>query len=96
MPRTTSRAPEAAENLHREVQHRDHHVHALDGEPFLSEVGLVEELLEILDLGEPGQEFLLLLGRQRLPMRAGLDDLAEPDSLFVTRDVFDFDAIVPQ
>ena len=42
--------------LDREVEHRHQHVHALDREPLLAEIGLVQELLERLHLGEPLQQ----------------------------------------
>ena len=38
--------------LDREVEHRHEHVHAFDRESLLAEVGLVQEPLERLDLGE--------------------------------------------
>ena len=49
----------------------------------------MQELLERLDLGQPLEQPALLLGRQRLPVGAGLDLLAQPDPLLVGRDVLD-------
>ena len=52
--------------LDRQVEHRHQHVDAFDREPLLAEVGLVQELLERLDLGEPLEQPLLLVRRHRL------------------------------
>src|SRR5690606_11304848 len=38
--------------LEREVEHRHHHVEALDAEPLRTEIRLAEETLEAFDLGE--------------------------------------------
>ena len=75
--------------LDRLVEHRHHHVETLDGELLLAEEGAAEVALEPLDLGEPGQERLLLLHRQRLAVAAGLDGRAQPQPLLVARDVLD-------
>ena len=71
MPITTSRAPRLGRALDGEVEHRHQHVHALDREPLLPEVGLVEELLQRLDLGEPaGAARAARSARQRLAVGA--------------------------
>ena len=75
--------------LDREVEHRHQHVDAFDREPLLAEIGLVQELLERLDLGEPLEQLPLLVGRHRLAVGAALDLPAEPDPLLVGRDVLD-------
>ena len=49
--------------LDRQIEHRHQHVHALDGEAFLAQVGLVQEALQRLDLGQPAQQPALLVGR---------------------------------
>ena len=56
---------------------------------FWPEVGLVHEALERVDLDEPPEQPLLLVGRQRLAERAGLDLLPQPDALAVRGDVLD-------
>ena len=71
------------------VEHRHGHVESLDRELLLPEVGLVHEPLERVDLGQPPQQRLLLLGRQRSPELARLDRLAQPQTLAVRRDVLD-------
>ena len=75
--------------LDREVQHGHQHVHALDREPLLAQVRLVEELLQGLDLGEAAEQRAPLLGGERLAVGAGLDLRPQPDALLVGRDVLD-------
>ena len=65
IPITTSRAPRVADELDQLVEHRDRHVEALDRELLLPEVRLVHEPLERVDLGQPAEQRLLLLGRER-------------------------------
>ena len=48
------------------VEHRHGHVQALDRKLFLSQVGLVHEPLERVDLGEALEQRLLLALRQRV------------------------------
>ena len=71
------------------VDHRDGHVQTLDRELLLAQVGLVHEALERVHLRQAAQEGLLLVGRERLAERAGLDLLAQPDALAVRGDVLD-------
>ena len=71
------------------VEHRDGHVESLDRELFLAQVGLVHEALERVDLGQPLEQRLLLLGAQRLAEGARLDRLAQPQPLPVRSDVLD-------
>ncbi len=44
-----------------EIEHRDQHVHAFDGEPLVAKIGLVEEPFEGLHLDQPAEEPLLLV-----------------------------------
>ena len=48
--------------LDRLVEHRDHHVEALERELLLAEEALAQEPLHPLDLAEPAEERLLLVG----------------------------------
>ena len=79
----------AGAQLDRLVEHRDHHVEALDGELLLPEERAAKVVLHPLDLAEPAEQAHALLVRQRLPVAAGLDRLPEPDALFVVGDVLD-------
>ena len=79
----------AGRELDHLVEHRDGHLEALDRELLLAQVGLVHEALERVDLGQPAQQRLALLGGKRLAERAGLDLLAQPHALAVRRDVLD-------
>ncbi len=72
-----------------EVEHGHQHVHAFDREPLLAEVALVEEFLQRLHLGQAPKQRALFLGRERLPVRARLDLLPQPDPLLVGSDVLD-------
>ena len=72
------------------VEHRDRHVQALDRELLLAQVRLVHEALERVDLGQPAQQRLLLVGPERLAEAVGLDRLAQPQALAVRGDVLDF------
>ena len=75
--------------LDRLVEHRDHHVEALERELLLPEKTFAQEPLHSLHLAEAAEQRLLLLGRERLPIPAGLDRLAEPDALLVIREVLE-------
>ena len=86
---TTSRAAVDRGELDQLVEHRDGHVHALDRELLLAEVGLVHEALERVHLDQALQQRPLLVGGQRAAERAGLDVLAQPDPLAVRGDVLD-------
>src|ERR671914_335975 len=79
----------AGRQLDRLVEHRHHGVEPLDRELLLPEEGLVEVVLERLDLGEPLQQAAARLGLERLAVLAGLDRLAQPHALLVVRDVLD-------
>ena len=71
------------------VEHRDEDVEPLDRELLLTEERPVEELLEAFSLDEPLEQLLLLVGRERRAVVAGLDRLPQPDALLVIRDVLD-------
>ncbi len=81
--------------LEREIEHGDQHVDALDREPLVAQVGLVEEPLEGFDLGEPREQSFLLVDRKRLAERARFDLLPEPHAFLVARDVLDLVAQGP-
>ncbi len=69
------------------VDHRDGRVESLDREHLLSEVGLLEEALELVDLDQPDQQVALLLVPERLAMRPRLDHLPQPDALLMRGEV---------
>src|SRR5256885_2222152 len=71
------------------VEHRHRHVEALDRELLLTQVGLVHEALEGVDLDEALEQRLLLVGGQRLAELSGLDLRAQPGALAVRGDVLD-------
>ena len=75
--------------LGRLVEHRHEHVEALDRELLLAEEGAAQVPLHPLDLRQPGQQELLLLGRERRAVPAGLDRLAQPHTLLVVGDVLE-------
>ena len=75
--------------LDRLVEHRHHRVEPLDRELLLPDERPAQIALEALDLGEPGEKPVALLGRERKPVGARFDRLAEPDALLVVRDVLD-------
>jgi hypothetical protein len=54
--------PRFSGSLDGEVEHRHQHVHAFDGKSLVAEVGLVEETLQGIDLGQP-------LEQPALPLR---------------------------
>ena len=61
-PITTSCAPVLGGELDRLVEHRHHHVEALDRELLLAEERAAQVVLEALDLGEPLEQAPLLVG----------------------------------
>ena len=75
--------------LDRLVEHRDHHVEALDGELLLPEEGAPQVALHPLDLAEALEQPHPLVARERAPVAAGLDRLPQPDALLVVGDVLD-------
>ncbi len=75
--------------LDRRVEHRDHHVEALDRELLLAEERPAEVPLHPLDLAEPRVERALLCGVERSAVPPRLDRLPEPDALLVAGDVLD-------
>ena len=79
----------ARTELDRLVEHRHHHVEALDRELLLPEERAAEVALHPLDLGEARQQQALLVVRERRAVAARLDRLAQPDALLVVGDVLD-------
>ena len=77
--------------LDRLVEHRHHHVEPFDRELLLAEEGAAQVALEALDVGQPAEERLLLVGRERLAERARLDRLPQPEPLLVARDVLELE-----
>ena len=71
------------------VEHRDHHVEALDGELLLAEEGPPEVALQPLDLAQPAEQPDALVARERAAVAARLDRLPQPDALFVVGEVLD-------
>ena len=74
------------------VEDRDHHVQALDGEPRLAGEGLVQELLEGLDLGDALEQVHVFHGRRGRAERAGLHVMTQPLALFRHEDVREVEA----
>ena len=72
------------------VEHRHHHVEALDRELLLAEERPAQVALEAFDLREPLEQALPLVGAQRLPVAARLDRLPQPYAPLVVGDVLDF------
>ena len=66
-----------------EVEHRNHDVDAFNREAFGAEVRLVEESLHPLDRGQPRQDHVRLIGRERSAMHPRLDLFAQPEPLLV-------------
>ena len=75
--------------LDRLVEHRDHHVEALERELLLPEEALAQETLHPLHLTKPPVEGLLLLCCEGLPVPAGFDRLAKPDPLLMVGEVLE-------
>ena len=76
--------------LDRLVEHRHHHVEALERELLLPEERAAQVLLEALDLREPARGARMRSSaRERLAVAARLDRLAQPDALFVVGDVLE-------
>jgi hypothetical protein len=71
------------------VEHEDQHVDALDRELLLTEVGALEEVLELLDARKADQQLLVLAALQGLGVAAALDRLAQPAPLDVRAEVLD-------
>ena len=71
------------------VEHRHHHVEALDRELLLAEEHPAQVALEAFDLREPLEQALLLVGAQRLSVAARLDRLPQPHAPLVVGDVLD-------
>ena len=65
MPITTSLGAVLGGEADRLVEHRDGHVQALDRELLLAEVGLVQEALERVDLGQAPEQLAPLVGVER-------------------------------
>ena len=82
-------SPGAGGDPDRLVQHRHHRVEALERELLLAQEAAAQVELEALDLREPLQQRSTLLGRQRLPVPAGLDRLPQPDALGVVGEMLD-------
>ena len=75
--------------LDRLVEHRHHHVEALDGELLLAEERTTEVALEPFHFGQLLEKRLALVGRERLAVGPRLDRIAQPKTLLVARDVLD-------
>ena len=75
--------------LDRLVEHRDHHVEALERELLLAEEPLAQEPLHPLHLAETAEERLLLLDGERLPVVTRLDRLPQPHALLVVGEVLE-------
>ena len=71
------------------VEHRDHHVEALDGELLLPEERAPQEALHPFHLAQAPEQPHSLVAGERTSVAARLDRLAEPDALLVIRDVLD-------
>ena len=71
------------------VEHRDHHVQALDRELLLTEERAPQVALHPLHLAQAPEQPHSLVTRERASVAARLDRLAEPDPLLVIRDVLD-------
>ena len=63
IPITTSMRARLGREVDRLVEHRNHHVEALDGELLLAEEGAAEVTLEPLDLAQPAEEPDALVAR---------------------------------
>ena len=75
--------------LDREIEHRHRHVEAFDREALLPEIRLVQETLERLDGGQPGEQLPLPFSRERSAVLARFDHLPQPQTFLVTADVLD-------
>ena len=71
------------------VEHRHQGIGALDREALLAEVGLMQEALEPLDLGQPLEQLLLRLGGEIRGVMAALDGLAQPGALLGDLDLIE-------
>ncbi len=71
------------------VEHRHHRVEPLERELLLAQEAAPQIELEALDLRQSPEQRPPLLCRQRLPVAARLDRLAQPDTLGVVGDVLD-------
>ncbi len=74
------------------VEDRDHDVQALDGKARLALEGLVQELLEGLDLRDPLEQVDVFDRRRGRAERARLDVMAQPLALFGHEDVREVEA----
>ncbi len=75
--------------LDRLVEHRDHHVEALDGELLLPEERAPQVALHPFDLAQAPEQPDPLVGGERTSVAPRLDRLPQPDALLVVRDVLD-------
>ena len=75
--------------LDRVVEHRDHHVEPFERELLLPEEALAQEPLHALDLAEPPEEPLLLVGAERRAVAARFDRLPQPDALLMVGEVLE-------
>ena len=71
------------------VEHRHQRIGAFDREALLAEIGLVQETLEALDLGQALEQLLLRLGREVRGVMAALGRLAQPGALFGDLDLIE-------
>ncbi len=63
------------------IEHRNEHVVPLDRESLGAEIGLMEELLERFDVGQPLEQIALRGMFERLSEASGLDRLGQPEAL---------------
>ena len=71
------------------VEHRHQRIGAFDRESLLTEIGLVQETLEALDLGQALEQLFLLLGGEVRGVMAALGRLAQPGALLGDLDLIE-------
>jgi hypothetical protein len=84
------RAPAPRCLLDDEVEHGHEDVVALEAEPLLTEVRLVQELLEPLGFADPAQEAPAIVRRQLGDMGGALDLVPQPIDLHMIVEVLEF------
>jgi hypothetical protein len=71
------------------VQDGHQHVEPLDAEALMTEVVAVEKALQPVHVRQLGEQRLLVLFGERVPVLPGLDHAPQPHALLVARDVLD-------